>query len=261
LVSLSGRMGVVTGGGSGIGRACALSLARAGADVAVFDRDEHAGKATAVEINTRIAAAGLGGNATFVPVDVSCRKDVTEAIVTAQKKLGGTLSHAVNCAGITCDGWMSKMTDEDWDRVLNINLKGTFILTQAVSNAIMENNKRTGEVTPGSIVNISSIIGKVGNLGQANYSAAKGGVISFGKTAAKELARHNIRVNTVLPGFIDTPMAQAVPKKVLNRMLETIPMGRLGHVDEIANTCVFLCSDKSSFITGTSIEVTGGQFM
>ncbi len=258
LCNLAGRIGIVTGGGSGIGKHVAISLAKAGANVGVIDIDEKAARDTAVFINTRLNAAGLSGKATAFSADVSNRDDVETAIAGSVERLEGTLTHAVHCAGITADGWMHKMSDQQWDRVININLKGTFLVTQiAAKHMVAAERTDLG----GSIVNISSIIGKVGNLGQANYAAAKGGVITFSKTAAKELARSNIRVNALLPGFINTPMAQAVPEKVLNKMVEQIPLGRLGEPDEIANTCVFLCSDQSSFITGAAIEVTGGQFM
>lgn len=251
---LAGRIGVVTGAGSGIGRCVAISLARAGANVAVLDRDLAGARATAVEINTRINAAGQGGSASAFAADVTRKEDVVAAVAGAQDRLEGTLTHAVNCAGITADVMMHKMSEAQWDSVLSVNLKGTFLVTQAVSDAI----KASG-APAGSIVNVSSIIGKVGNLGQANYSASKAGVIAFSKTAAKELARSNIRVNSVLPGFIDTPMAQAVPEKALNAQIASIPLGRLGKPEEIANVCVFLCSDQASFVTGAAIEVTGGQ--
>mmetsp|Transcript_20739 Transcript_20739/g.52553 ORF Transcript_20739/g.52553 Transcript_20739/m.52553 type:complete len:260 (+) Transcript_20739:129-908(+) len=257
-ISLAGRLGLVTGAGSGLGRAVAIGMARAGGNVAVLDRDASAAQETAVHINTRIEAAGLGGSAIALAADVADMASVKAAIETAQAKLPGRLSHAVHCAGITADAFLHKMTEEQWDRVINVNLKGTFVVTQAVSNAIKADNAG-GE--GGSIVNLASIIGKVGNLGQANYAASKGGVVSFTKTAAKELARHNIRVNALLPGFCATPMAQAVPEKVLNKMIADIPLGRLGRPEEIAATCVFLCSDYAGFITGAAIEATGGHHM
>mmetsp|Transcript_17167 Transcript_17167/g.33655 ORF Transcript_17167/g.33655 Transcript_17167/m.33655 type:complete len:260 (+) Transcript_17167:128-907(+) len=256
--SLAGRVGVVTGAGSGIGREVALSMARAGANVAVIDMNPEAARSTSVEINTRINAAGLGGTAISLPVDVSDEAQVQDAIKQAQERLEGNITYAVNCAGITADAFMHKMSVDQWDRVLDVNLKGTFIVTKAVAAAIKANEEPE---VGGSIVNLSSIIGKVGNLGQANYSASKAGVIAFSKTSAKELARYNIRVNAVLPGFIDTPMAQAVPPKVLNKMIEQIPLGRLGTTKEITNVCLFLCSDLSTFVTGAAIEATGGQYM
>lgn len=256
LVSLSGRIGIVTGGGSGIGKAVAMSLARAGANVAVLDRDGEAARRTSVEINTTINAAGKGGSAMFSQVDVTSLNELKQTVQKAQENLDGTLTCAVNCAGITVDGFMLKMTEDQWDKVLDVNLKGTFFLTQAVAQAIIDSGGPHG-----SIVNISSIIGKIGNLGQANYSASKGGVISFTKTCAKELARYNIRVNAILPGFIDTPMAAAVPDKVKNKIVPQIPLGRFGEPDNIASMCTFLASDHGAYITGAAIEITGGYEM
>ncbi|GBG33447.1 Estradiol 17-beta-dehydrogenase 8 [Hondaea fermentalgiana] len=258
LINLAGRAGVVTGAGSGIGRQVALTLATAGANVAVLDMDGEAARATSVKINTTLNAAGKGGSAIALAVDVSDEAQVNDAIAEARDRLEGNLTCAVHCAGITADGFMHKMSVSQWDRVLDVNLKGTFLVTKAMAAAIKANEDLE---TGGSIVNLASIIGKVGNLGQANYSASKAGVVAFSKTAAKELARSNIRVNAVLPGFIDTPMAQAVPPKVLNQMISQIPLGRLGTTHEIANTCAFLCSDMATFITGAAIEVTGGQHM
>jgi 17beta-estradiol 17-dehydrogenase/3alpha(17beta)-hydroxysteroid dehydrogenase (NAD+) len=262
-VDLAGRIGLVTGGGSGIGRAVSVALARSGCSVAVLDRDARAAQDTAVFINTHLEAAGKGGPALALGVDVTDLASVRAAVAQAQRELPGRLNVAVNCAGVTADGFMHKMEEAQWDRVLDINLKGTFFVTQAVANAINAEavSRPDARLVGGSIVNISSIIGKTGNLGQANYAASKGGVIAFSKTAAKELARSKIRVNVVLPGFINTPMARAVPEKVLNKMLDTIPLGRLGEPEEIANAVLFLCSDHSSFVTGAQLEVTGGQFM
>jgi len=252
LVTLKGRIAIVTGAGSGIGRSVAISLAQAGANVAALDRDLSGVTATADSINKLRPNSCLP-----LQVDVTEQQSIESAVKESKQGLQGILTCAVNCAGITADGFMLKMNGDQWDKVLSVNLKGTFLVTQAVSRAIIEDGAPLG----GSIVNISSIIGKIGNLGQANYAASKGGVISFSKTAAKELARNNIRVNSVLPGFINTPMAQAVPQKVLDKMVAEIPLNRMGDPEEIANVCTFLCSDKSSFITGAAIEVTGGQCM
>jgi len=258
LVNLSGRLAVVSGAASGIGRATAFALARTGCNVAVLDRDGHGLHETMVAINTQIEAAGKGGRAKAFAVDVSDEIELTDAIEEAVASLEGRLSCAVNAAGVTSDAFMHNMSTKQWDRVMNINLKGAFLVTKTVAAAIKAGPQSE---LGGSIVNISSIIGKTGNLGQGNYAASKAGVVAFSKSVAKELARDKIRVNSVLPGFIDTPMAQAVPEKVLHMMLQQIPLGRLGQADEIANLCVFLCSDYSSFITGASIEATGGQFM
>lgn len=255
LVSLKGKLAVVTGAGSGLGAAVAKAMARAGADVAALDRNENSAKETSVWINTTLDAAGLGGRAASFGCDVSSLSDVEKAVKEATEVFAdrSKLCVAVNCAGVTVDKFMSKMTEEDWDRVLNINLKGTFFVTKVTSQAMIASGAGAG-----SIINISSIIGKMGNLGQANYSASKGGVISFSKTAAKELARDRIRVNAILPGFIDTPMSAAVPDKVKDKLIPQIPLGKFGEPDDIADFCVFLASDRAKYVTGSVIEITGG---
>jgi 17beta-estradiol 17-dehydrogenase/3alpha(17beta)-hydroxysteroid dehydrogenase (NAD+) len=262
LISLSSRLAIVTGAGSGIGKSVAIHLSRAGADVAVLDRNPEAAKSTATFINTTINAAGKGGQARSYEVDISNWKQVQDAVASARQDSDNRLSIGVNCAGITIDKFMSKMDENDWDKVLDINLKGTFFLTKAVSQSIIEQQSKSSPPTirgtGGSIINIASIIGKIGNLGQANYSASKGGVIAFSKTAAKELARNQIRVNTILPGFIDTPMAQAVPDKVKAVLTPQIPLGAFGTPDDVANLVTFLASDESKYITGAAIEITGG---
>ncbi|KAH9261016.1 hypothetical protein BASA81_000720 [Batrachochytrium salamandrivorans] len=254
-LSLSGKLAFVTGAGSGIGAAVAKSLARAGASVAVLDRNEEAARNTATFINTNINASGAGGRATFFQVDVSNLAQVEQAVDKSQEHFSLPLTLSVNCAGITVDKFMSKMTEEDWDRVLDVNLKGTFFVTKATSKAMVAHKQG------GSIVNIASIIAKIGNLGQANYSASKGGVVSFSKTASKELAREGIRVNCILPGFINTPMAQAVPDKVKDKIVAQVPLGKFGEAEDIADMATFLCSDRSKYVTGSVIEVTGGFSM
>ncbi|CAL1277215.1 unnamed protein product [Larinioides sclopetarius] len=159
----------------------------------------------------------------------------------------------VNCAGITRDAFMLKMSEEMFDDVIRVNLKGTFLMTQAISRLMIESKVETG-----SIVNISSVSGKIGNIGQCNYSASKAGVESFTKTVAKELAKYNIRCNAVMPGFIDTPMANKVPEKILEQVRKEIPMQRLGKPEEIADVCAFLASQRSSYVTGGIIQVSGG---
>lgn len=227
-----------------------------------MDRNVEAVKSTATYINTRIDAAGLGGSAFAVnsAVDISNLKQVETAVKESVQNFEGKsrLHGGVNCAGITVDKFLLKTEEEDWDRVLNINLKGTFFFNKAIGREIID---KQGKESYGSIVNISSIIGKVGNIGQANYSASKGGVIAFSKTAAKEFARNRIRVNALLPGFINTPMAAAVPDKVKDKMIPQIPLGAFGEADDIADMCVFLISDRSKYVTGAVIEVSGGLYM
>jgi len=247
------HFGHTAGGGSGIGRAVALQLARAGSDVIVVDRNAEAARACATFINTNINAAGQGGSALSFGADVTKMSDLQAALQAGQAHFAASkLTVGVNCAGITKDKFMVKMSEDDWDAVLDVNLKGTFLVTKAVAQAIAENQSKTPELIKlgGSIVNIASIIGKTGNIGQANYSASKGGVVAFCKTAAKELARNRIRVNSVLPGFIATPMAAAVPEKVQEKMRAQIPLGAFGEPEDIAETCVFLASDRAKYITG-----------
>jgi len=250
----------------GIGRAVAVALSRAGAEVALLDRNAESARDAATWINTNLEAAGAGGRARHFGVDVASMRDVERAVGEAVEEFrgGSELRVAVNCAGITVDRFMGKMTEEEWSKVIAVNLSGTFFVTKAVSDAIVraQNGAPPARMgTGGSIVNVSSIIAKIGNLGQANYAASKGGVVSFTKTAAKELARSQIRCNCILPGFISTPMADAVPDKVKAKLVPTIPLGAFGDPEHIADVAVFLASDLSAYVTGAAIEVTGGFHM
>jgi NAD(P)-dependent dehydrogenase (short-subunit alcohol dehydrogenase family) len=192
-------------------------------------------------------------------VNVSNAADVESKVEEIWTTLGMTPTDyvaLVNCAGITRDGWMVNMKEKDWDDVLDVNLKGTFLMTQSVTKRL-KNSKQEG-----SVVNISSISGKTGNLGQVNYSASKAGVIGFTKAAAKELGAFNIRVNAVLPGFIETPMIDTVPSDVKIKLFKNIPLqGRPGKPEEVANVIEFLASKKASYVTGSAVEVTGGFLM
>jgi len=172
-----------------------------------------------------------------------------------EKFNGKSLDILVNNAGITKDSLLMKMTDEQFDDVINVNLKAVYIITQLFAKLAIDQQR------PMSIVNISSIVGKTGNLGQTNYSASKAGIIGFTKSAAKELARYNIRVNAVLPGFIKTPMTAKIPEKVISKFVERIPLGKMGDPEDIANAVNFLSSDLSSYMTGAQVEVTGGLDM
>ncbi|KAK2176338.1 hypothetical protein NP493_668g01059 [Ridgeia piscesae] len=189
-------------------------------------------------------------------VDVSSSAAVSDLLVNIRQTFSGVPSIAVNCAGITRDNFLLKLDEASFDEVIAVNLKGTFLLCQAVSRLMVED-----DIQGGSIINIASIVGKVGNMGQCNYSASKAGVVGFSKTAAKELAKFGIRCNTILPGFIDTPMLDTMPEKVRDTIIQQIPLARTGQPDEIADVCVFLASDKSSYITGTTIEVTGRDIL
>ncbi|XP_062619276.1 estradiol 17-beta-dehydrogenase 8-like [Saccostrea cucullata] len=189
------------------------------------------------------------------PCDVSDSASVNDLVSKIRERYSSAPHVAVNSAGITRDRTMMKLTEEDFDKVIDVNLKGTWLLNRAVGKAML------ADKVPGSIVNISSLVGKTGNIGQTNYAASKAGVIGLTKSMAKEMGKFNIRVNAVLPGFIETPMTDVVPEHLIQMTKMLIPLGRLGNPEEIANTCAFLASDKSSYITGATIEVTGGLFM
>lgn len=246
--ALQGQTAIVTGAARGIGRVIAEQLATAGAaDVALCDvnADWLADTAAAVE--------ALGAKAHCLGVDVSNGEAVQTAVDTVQKATG-RIDILVNNAGITKDGLMMRMSEADWDAVLDVNLKGTFLFTKAASRPMMK--ARTG-----AIVNIASIIGLIGNAGQCNYSASKAGVIALTKSSAKELAARNIRVNAVAPGFITSKMTEVLPEEVKNKMLEQIPLARFGEPSDVAKAVLFLVTDASQYITGQVLSVNGGMFM
>lgn len=245
---LSGRLAVVTGAGSGIGRAVCRVFASEGATVIGADMNEKGMEETLAMIKD------TGDHQSF-QCDVSSSASVNNLLDKIKEKYSSAPQVAVNSAGITRDRTMMKLTEEDFDKVVNVNLKGTWLLNKAVGKAMLTDK------VPGSIVNISSLVGKTGNIGQTNYAASKAGVIGITKSMAKEMGKFNIRVNAVLPGFIETPMTETVPENLMQMTKLLIPLGRLGNPEEIANTCAFLASDKSSYITGATIEVTGGLFM
>ncbi|CAL1277214.1 unnamed protein product [Larinioides sclopetarius] len=243
---LNGRVAVITGGGSGIGRAVCKVFAKEGATIIAADLNEASVKETIQDIS------GVTGKHFAHAVDVT-KNDSVLGLVSRIKQECPIPDVLVNCAGITRDAFMLKMSEEMFDDVIRVNLKGTFLMTQAISRLMIESKVETG-----SIVNISSVSGKIGNIGQCNYSASKAGVESFTKTVAKELAKYNIRCNAVMPGFIDTPMANKVPEKILEQVRKEIPMQRLGKPEEIADVCAFLASQRSSYVTGGIIQVSGG---
>ncbi|XP_048345476.1 (3R)-3-hydroxyacyl-CoA dehydrogenase isoform X2 [Sphaerodactylus townsendi] len=245
---LRGSLALVTGGGSGIGRAVCARLAREGALVAVADCNE----AGAAETLRGLPA----GDHQAWGVDVGCSEGVAGLVGRVQTHYSRPATICVNCAGITTDEFLLKQTEEAFDAVLRVNLKGTFLVTQAVAQALVASG-----APGGSIINMGSIVGKVGNLGQVNYAASKAGVEALTKTAAKELARYGIRCNTVLPGFVRSPMTDKVPQKVLDKFAAMVPLGRLGEPEDVADVCAFLASDESRYITGASVEVTGGLFI
>ena len=241
---LDGKVAIITGGASGIGKKTAEIFSKEGAAIAIFDVNRDALNQTEKEIRDN------GGKCNGYVVDVTNFEDVTEKVKEVIEDFG-EINVLVNNAGITRDNFLTKMEIDDWNKVIAINLTGTFNCAKAVAPYMMEKNK-------GNIVNVSSVVGVYGNIGQTNYAASKAGVIGLTKTWAKEFAKKGIRVNAVAPGFIKTPMTDKVPEKVLEIMISKTPMGRMGESLEVANAILFLASDDSSFITGHILHVNGG---
>lgn len=247
-MELKDRVAVVTGGGRGIGRAISLGLAKNGSKVViVVDVSLENADKVVKEIE------GLGSQASAYKMDVSNYQDVNDTINKILDKYG-KIDILINNAGITRDGLLLKMKEEDWDRVININLKGVFNCTKAVLRPMLKERW-------GRIVNMASIVGLIGNAGQANYSASKAGIIGFTKTIAREVASRNITVNAVAPGFIATEMTDVLSDGVKENLMKQIPLGRLGKIDDIANLVLFLVSEKAGYITGEVIRVDGGMAM
>ncbi|HKI96136.1 MAG TPA: 3-oxoacyl-[acyl-carrier-protein] reductase [Gemmatimonadales bacterium] len=241
---LGGHTALVTGGSRGIGRAIAAALHAAGAKVAILGRDE----ARAQE-----AASTLGEGALAVACDVADPASAAAAVKAVEDGLG-TVDILVNNAGLTRDGLLLRMGEDDWDAVLDTNLKGAFTLTKLVARGMMK--RRWGR-----IVNVTSVVGLTGNAGQANYAASKAGLIGFTKSVAKELASRNILVNAVAPGFIDTDMTRALTDDQRDALQKQIPLGRLGSAEDVARTVLFLASDSADYITGQVLVVDGGMVM
>lgn len=245
---LKGKVSLITGGARGIGKAIAETLSEAGSDIVIADVIMEAAESTAEEIRKKY------NNKTFaVNMDVSKYKSVEIAIKSVIGSFN-KIDTLVNNAGVARDTLMLRMTPEDWDFVLNINLKGTFNCTKVVTSYMMKERY-------GRIVNIASIIGLIGNAGQANYAASKGGIIALTKTTAKEFASRNITCNAVAPGFIDTEMTRKLSEKVQEEYLKLIPMKKYGQPEDVANATLFLVSDLSGYITGQVIVVDGGMVM
>ena len=243
-----GKVALVTGASRGIGRAIALALAAEGADVAVnYAGSEAAAKEVAAEIEA------MGRKAFVIQADIASTEAST-AMVDAVIKEFGRVDVLVNNAGITRDGLLMRMKEEDWDAVITTNLKGVFNCTKAAIKYMMKQKS-------GNIVNISSIVGVMGNAGQANYCAAKAGVIGFTKATAKEVAARGIRVNAIAPGFIKTDMTSVLSEKVVEAMLAGIPLNRLGETEDIAKAVLFLASSDANYITGQTLHVDGGMVM
>jgi 3-oxoacyl-[acyl-carrier protein] reductase len=245
---LSNKIAIVTGAAQGIGLATALKFAREGASVVVCDVKPAAVDAAVAAVTALLAdGAGCIGQV----VDVTDRAQV-DAMVAATLARFGRIDTLVNNAGITQDARLQKMTLEQFDAVIDVNLRGVFHCTQAVVDAMVAQGG-------GSILNASSVVGIYGNFGQTNYAATKFGVIGFTKTWSRELGPKGIRVNAVAPGFVETPILDTVPDKLLQEMCEQVPLRRLGRPEEIANVYAFLASDEASYVNGAVLEVSGGM--
>jgi 3-oxoacyl-[acyl-carrier protein] reductase len=246
-MSLDKKVALVTGAGRGIGRAIAVMLAKEGADIVVNDMDSDSAEQTAQMIHS-IGAKTLLSGANIV------ERSEVQMMFDSIKNQFNRLDILVNNAGITRDNLLIKMTEEEWDQVMAVNLKGVFNCTQLAAKMMTEQNA-------GKIVNVSSASGQMGNIGQVNYATSKAGIIGMTKTLAKELARFNINVNAIAPGFIDTPMTSQVPDKVKNRIKASIPLNRFGQPEDVAKAVKFLASQESDYITGQVIACNGGLYI
>jgi 3-oxoacyl-[acyl-carrier protein] reductase len=246
-MELLDRVSVVTGGVQGIGRAIALNLARRGSDVAVMDMKDQGSAELLSEIRN------LGRKALFVKANVALAPEVesaARAILDSLEKV----DILVNNAGITRDALLIRMDEKSWDSVLEVNLKGTFNCTRVFLKEMLKRRY-------GRIINVSSVVGIMGNAGQSNYAASKAGVIGFAKSVAKEVASRGITVNAVAPGFIDTAMTQVLSEQAKASFMSSIPLARMGSAEDVANAVAFLASDSASYITGQTIHVDGGMLM
>jgi 3-oxoacyl-[acyl-carrier protein] reductase len=247
MIMIQGRVAVVTGASRGIGRSIALLLAASGARVVLSARNSEALQEVVMQIRDG------GGEAIAVAGDVAVGADADNLMEAADKAFGG-VDILVNNAGVTRDGLLLRMKEEDWDTVLDTNLKGAFLCTRAAAKIMSK--KRYGR-----IINISSVVGEMGNPGQANYCASKAGLLGLTKSVAKELARRNVTVNAVTPGFILTDMTEALPEKARDELTAQIPLGRLGSAEDVANAVLFLASEQAGYITGQVLGVNGGMYM
>lgn len=242
-----GKVAVITGASRGIGRSIALALAAEGAKIVAVDVDQASTEAMVAEVRQ------LGVEAIAVVGNVTVAAD-TEKMIDAAVAAFGRVDILVNNAGITRDGLLLRMKEEDWDAVLNVNLKGAFLCTRAVAKVMTKQRF-------GRIINIASVVGQMGNVGQANYCASKAGLMGLTKSNARELAKRNITVNAVAPGFIATAMTDALPEKVRDELTAQIPLERLGTPEDIANAVVFLAAERSGYVTGQVLAVNGGMYM
>lgn len=242
-----GKVAVITGASRGIGRSISLALAAEGAKIVAVDVDLAATEAFVKELKAQ------GTDAVAVQGNVTLAEDVDKMIDAAVQAFG-RVDILVNNAGITRDGLLVRMKDEDWDAVLSVNLKGAFLCTRAVAKVMTKQRS-------GRIINIASVVGQMGNVGQANYCASKAGLIGLTKSNARELSKRNITVNAVAPGFIATAMTDALSDKVKEELTAQIPLERLGTPEDIANAVVFLAAERSGYITGQVLAVNGGMYM
>lgn len=246
-MDLTGKVTLITGGAQGIGKEIALKFADAGSDLIICDVNQEVLDQTCTEIKK------IGRECLVVKADVT-RSDQVDEVVTKSLDKYKRIDILINNAGITRDNLLARMSEEDWDLVLLVNLKGVFLFAKAVAKTMMKQRQ-------GRIINIASVIGLMGNAGQANYAASKGGVIALTKTMAKELAKRNITVNAIAPGFIKTAMTDKLKDEYKEAMLKMIPLARLGDPQDIADAALFLSSEYSNYITGQVLTVDGGMVM
>lgn len=246
-MKFNNRVALITGAAQGIGKAITLRFASEGADVIIVDSKLDGAQAVAKEVER------LGRKSLPIKCDVSNAVEVDSLVIEIQKMFP-RIDILVNNAGVTRDNLLLRMQESDWDLVMDVNLKGPFLLVKAVSPIMMRQKY-------GRIVNISSVVGLMGNAGQANYSASKGGLIAFTKSVAKELASRNITCNAVAPGFIETPMTEKLPDNVKENYIKAIPLNRFGKANDVAEAVLFLSSEEAGYITGQILGIDGGMFM
>ncbi|KFB44232.1 AGAP009633-PA-like protein [Anopheles sinensis] len=245
---LAGKLAFVTGAGSGIGRATSKILSREGAIVIAVDRNVQGAQETVAAL---AKPEGDANNAAY-EMDVSSSESIDGVLKQVLERYKRPPTMVINAAGITRDNFLLKMPESDFEAVIDVNLKGTWLILQRFGRAMIDHG------VGGSMVNVSSIVARTGNMGQSNYSPSKAGVEAMTKVVAREFGRYNIRVNAVVPGFIETPMTGTVPQKVRDMMIMQCALRRFGNPEEVAEVIAFLASEKSSYVNGTSVEVTGG---
>ena len=247
MANLQGKVAVVTGASGGIGQAVAVRLAADGADLALFGQNVERLQETAGKVKA------LGRRAECFPVDNKSAEAIAEAVAKVDQAYG-RIDVLVNNAGMTKDGLLIRMSADDWDEVMAVNLRSVFLFTKAAGRLMMKQRS-------GSIINVASIIGLIGNPGQGNYAASKGGIIAFTKSVAKELSSRGVRANAIAPGFISTRMTEKLSEDLQKKMLEMIPLGRYGSPEDVAGAVSFLAGDDAAYITGQVVQVCGGMVM